>query len=191
MDKKQLVTKAYDYAKEEIEKYGMPTKEHFELSYQKAIWLGNKFNVDIDISKIGVCLMDLKLGQAFKEGTLPNHIKMSADASRMLIDKATISKEDKEKIINCIEAHHGTVEYKWMEAEICANADCYRFIHPKGVFAAVVSFGKRFDNLQDVLKNTKLKMDEKKSIVSLDIVKEELEPYYKQFSQLFEEVMKE
>jgi hypothetical protein len=76
--------------------------------------------------------MDLKLGQAFKEGRSQDHVQMSVDAVRVFLDRFDdLDTSKKEKIINCVEAHHKDVPFTCIEAEICANADCYRFLHPK------------------------------------------------------------
>ncbi len=82
------------------------------------------------------------------------------DATKIFLEKYPLTKEEQKKIINCVEAHHKGVKFNCVEAEICANADCYRFLHPK--------------------------MNEKHKILSLDICKKELEPYYQEFKKLFE-----
>ena len=76
--------------------------------------------------------------------------------------------------------------YICIEAEICANADCYRFLHPRGILTGANLFFNRFNDLDKALENTEKKMDEKYNIMSLDIVKEELEEYYQQFKRLIE-----
>ncbi|MFH1508612.1 MAG: hypothetical protein ABIE68_00365 [bacterium] len=129
--------------------------------------------------KTGIALMDIKLGQALKEKRLSEHVAMSVDASKVFIHKFNLDKETENKIINCVEAHHKDVNFNCLEAEICANADCYRFIHPKGFFAYLVLLGKRSDDFFDCLDQVENKLDEKINILSLDICKEELNDYYK------------
>ena len=75
--------------------------------------------------------MDIKLGEAKKEGCLKEHSKISADATKNFLQQFDINDELKNKIVNCVEAHHATIPFTSKESELCANADCYRFIHPK------------------------------------------------------------
>jgi hypothetical protein len=82
-----------------------------------------------------------------------------------------------------VEAHHGTIPYTCIEAEICANADCYRFISPKGVFGYFTTLGKRPLDFLACLDEAEKKLDEKYAILSLDICKSELEPYYQTFKE--------
>ncbi len=178
-----LTREAREYALSEIEKYESPILVHFEISEQKAIELAKKLDADETIARVGIVLMDLKLGQALKENRLKEHVSMSAEASKVFLKKFNLDKETEDKIINCIEAHHKDVDFKCIEAEICANADCYRFIHPRGFFAYLTLLGTRYDDFDDCLSQVETKLDEKKNILSLDICKEELNGYYTTFKK--------
>lgn len=178
-----LIKKSKKYALSEIKKYGMPIPVHFDISEQNAIRLAKKLNANETIVRVGVVLMDLKLGQAFKEKRLPEHVLMSTDASKIFLQKFNLDEGIKNKIINCINAHHKHVKFKCIEAEICANADCYRFVHPRGFFAYLTLLGKRYDNFDDCLNQAETKLDEKNNILSLDICKKELSNYYKTLKQ--------
>ncbi len=161
-----------------MEQFGHPNRVLFDISEKKAIELGEKLNADKIIVQVGICLMDIKLGQAIVENRLAQHVQMGVEAAKVFLDKFKIDEISKEKIINCIEAHHNDVPYTCIEAEICANADCYRFISPKGVFISLISASKRYDKFEDCLNWVEMKMDEKYNILSLDICKQELEGYY-------------
>lgn len=178
-----IVEEARKVALAEIEKFGIPIMIHFEISEKKALELAERFEIDRQIVHLGVILMDLKLGQASKEGKLAEHVKMSSEAAKKFLDMFDLDEEMKKKIINCVEAHHGQVPFICKEAEICANADCYRFIHPRGFFAYLTILGRRFDNFKDCLGQTEKKMDEKHGILSLDICKKELDETYRVFKQ--------
>lgn len=95
-----------------------------------------------------------------------------------------LSDEQKENLIKCVEEHHGVDKFYSIESEIVCNADCYKFIHPKGVFDYCSILGRRFNNLSKELEQLEYKMDEKYNAMSLDIVKNELEPYYNSFKKL-------
>lgn len=182
-----IVQESRRYALSEIDKFGLPNPVHFGISEEKALELAEKLNADKKIVRIGICLMDLKLGQAFKEDKLKQHVEMSVEAAKGFLNRFDIDDASKEKIINCIEAHHGTVPFKCKEAEICANADCYRFIHPKGFFLYLTVLGRRNPDFSGCLAMAEKKMDEKRGILSLDICKQELDIYYKVLKKLIED----
>ena len=175
---KQLLKEARALAVAEIEKYGLPNLLHLEISEQKVIELSEELNADKDIALLGVYLMDVKLGQAFKENILPQHVKMSVDATKKFLAKFDIDISIKEKVINCVDAHHGDIPFKCLEAEICANADCYRFASPKGFFIYLTVLGRRNSDFYECLAMAEKKMDEKYNVLSLDTCKKELEPKY-------------
>jgi len=181
---KEIIEKARELALEEIEKNGVPHLELWEFSNQKGQELANKLKADKNIVMIGTVLMDIRLGRAKKENQLQKHTSMGAEATKEFLNNFNLDEETKNKIINCVEAHHGTKEYICKEAEICANADCYRFIHPKGVFNYLMNKGKAAKEFNKALEEIKYKLEEKHNILSLDICKKELEPYYKMFKEL-------
>lgn len=179
-----IIEQAKRFAQKEMEKYGMPGPIHFEISENKAEELTEKLGVDKMITLVGVYLMDVKIGGAFWQGKPKEHVKMSVEATKEFLEGFNFDKETKEKIINCVEAHHSDVPFICKEAEIVANADCYRFIYPKGFFYFLLTLGKRGLGFDEALNYAESKLDEKYKILSLDICKQELEPYYHQFKKL-------
>ncbi len=175
----EIIKKAREYAVSEIYKYGTPAIGHLDFSEKKGLELAEKLKADKKIVQLGTILMDLKLGQAKKENRLSEHTKMSAEDSKKFLTQFGINIKLINKIVNCIEAHHGNIPFDSIEAEICANADCYRFIHPRGFFVYLTLLGKRHKNVDECLEQAEKKMDEKHNILSLDICKKELEGYYK------------
>ena len=185
IDIKDIVSAAEKYALREIELYGTPKTEHFNLSNKVGQKLAKRLKADKDIVMLGTILMDLKLGECFKEGKLGEHIKRSSDAAKEFLRQYSLEDGFVDKVINCIESHHGS-QYICPEAEICANADCYRFLHPRGIFSAFVLWGSRDQSLDRVIAEVEKKIEEKHRILSLDICKKELESNYKKIVKLFE-----
>ncbi len=173
-----IVQESRKYALSEIEKFESNTTILFEIAEEKAIELSTRLSADERIIRVGIALMDLKLAQAVKESRSPEHVAMSVEAAKVFLQRFDISESDKEKIINCIQAHHKDVPFTCIEAEICANADCYKFIHPKGFFAFIHLLGKRDSDFNNCLKIAEEKLEEKHDILSLDICRKELESHY-------------
>jgi len=179
----EIVKEARSFDLKEIKKFGIPHLTLFKISEKKALELAEKLNADKSITLIGVYLMDVKLGEAHVKNKKEEHVKMSVNATKKFLEKFDLDKETKKKIINCVEAHHGQVPFICKEAEICANADCYRFLHPKSFLVTLYLFGKEF-RFEEALNFLEAKIDEKYKILSLDICKKELEKYYHQFKEI-------
>jgi len=132
--------------------------------------------------------MDIKLWQAIYEKRVLDHIKMSSDFSRKFLSNFDINKKTLDIIIECIEWHHWKEKFNNLEAEITANSDCYRFLSSRLIIHFLVNSKKMFwDNFLESIKFIESKMDEKMNIVSLDLLKKELEPVYKDFKKYFKD----
>lgn len=183
--KKQLLDDVLKLAQENIP----PAPKHLEISIQKGKMLAEEYNADKELVLIGICLMDIKLSEAMGQNKAIEHVKMSSDFAKEYLNNYDISLEEKEKIINCVEAHHGKAPFTCIESEICANADCYRFIHPVGVFTYAGVLARRTNDFNEQIKQLKLKLDEKHNILSLEKVKEELGDYYEIYSKQFNDIL--
>lgn len=159
-----------------------------EFSLDKGLELASYYNANPDIVYIGICFMDIKLKEALSLNKQPEHIKMAVEFAKEFMKDYDISNDYKDDIINCIEAHHKTVPFKCLEAEICANADCYIFIHPIGVFNYMGLLNRRGKSLSEQVVQLQSKMKEKHNIISLDKAKEDLEDNYQMFMKLFGEI---
>ena len=181
---KEMVKKAEEFALSEIEKYGLPPKFLFVSASENALRLAKKLNVDENIVGISIWLIDVKLPQALKEGKQPEHVKMSSEATKNFLEQFNLDENTKNKIINCVEGHHKGVEWVCKEAEIVANADCYKFLLLKNWLKFLSNLLKREMSFEEALKYAEAKADEKWSILSLDICKKELEPDYKLIKEI-------
>src|SRR3989339_1253165 len=182
----EIIKKARKWALEETERYGTPYVGHFDLAYEVGQRLSIELDADKDMVAVGTYLMDIKLGQAKAEGKIEEHIGMSAKATTEFLKQFGIVEDIRQNIVNCVEAHHATIPYQSLEAEICANADCYRFLHPRGLFGYFILHGSHSLDFDSGLEKAENKLEEKWNILSLDICKKELEPYYRMFKELID-----
>jgi len=185
MISEKLASGSVEYAYSEIEKYGLPTKLHFDLSLKKGREIAEKLDADTALVQVGVALMDIKLGEAFSTGRLAEHVRMGVEAARDFLVKYELNGELREKIVNCIEAHHGAVPFSCLESEIVTNADCYRFMHPAGVIHYIGTLSKRGLTLEKLVEQAEAKLDEKYALLSLDVSKAELLPFYEDMKRIF------
>jgi hypothetical protein len=176
-----VIQRAREIAFLETDKYGTPPRVMLDLVEMKSVELAKKLGADTNIVRLATYLIDLKLGEAISSSRLSEHVKMSADASSDFLAQFDIDELSVGKVINCVEAHHKAVEFSCIESEIVANADCYKFIHPTGVFSYFPVLAKRNLEFYDILKQVEEKLDEKYQTLSLPAAKEELEGYYHTF----------
>lgn len=183
----EVIAKALELAVLEINKYGAPKIEQFDIANIKGQQLAVELKADKDIVLLGTMLMDLKIGQCIKENRLLEHVQESVLAAQEFLKQFNLTEEVYKKIISCIESHHGVTNYFCLEAEICANADCYRFLSPAGFFHGFMVYNGRGLNFQEVLAQLEKKIEEKHNILSLNICRAELEDYYLTFKKLIRE----
>lgn len=183
---KDLVKNADTAMREETKKYNQDIELLYDIALEGGEKLAKIYHANIDIVKIGMSLMDLKLLEAQSLGIPKEHVKLSTEATKEMLKDYNLTEEEKENILHCVTEHHGVEKYFSIESEICANADCYKFLDPKGVFAYCSLLGRRFHDLTKEWKQLEYKMDEKYSTLSLKEVKDELNPYYEQFKSLLE-----
>lgn len=172
-----IVQEARAFAVAELDKYNDPPADFMMLAERKVVELAKHLHANVHVAQVGYYFMDLKLSQALQEKRLPEHVAMSVAAANRFLDAHKVTGAMRDKIINCIAAHHKDIPFSCIEAEIVANSDCYKFIHPRGFLAYLHLFGKRGDFLS-ALGQAEKKLDEKWAILSLDVCKKELEGYY-------------
>ncbi len=164
-----LIKFAYAWAQKEVDTYG--TRPPFFLPFEKGQVLAKQLNANADVVSLGALLMDIKLLEALHLKKAPEHIKMGVAASRDFLRSYGAEPKLIDAVIHCIEAHHGTIPYQSIEAEICANADCYKFLTTKNwlnFFAATNDEEPGY---------AEQKFNEKVGVLSLQLCKEELAPH--------------
>lgn len=172
---KEVIEKAKDLVKVET---ANAVRQLFHFANEAGQELAEKLNADKDLVMLGTLLMDVKLKQAMKENRIQDHVQMSFDAAKEFLSQFDLPEETVKKILNCVEAHHGDKPYICIEAEICANADCYKFLPVSNWMRYITILSKRDSEFEECLKQAEAKAEEKWKVLSLDICKEELEPHY-------------
>lgn len=166
-----------EFAYQQSEEYLIPPVFYLDISRKKGQWLAEQLKADKDVVLLGTLLMDCQLGVAIKHGKQSDHIEMSAiKAEEILSRYPDLDLKDKENILACIRQHHGAKKFYSLEAEICCNADCYRFASVEGFLG-----GLRYTRdmpLMDLMKLLSSKADEKWNALSFKICKDELKPQY-------------
>jgi HD superfamily phosphodiesterase len=173
----ELIKKAREFSYEQYKKTSMPSKGHIDLSTRVSLRLAKELDANTEIVEIGTLLMDCLIGQAFKAGRIQDHVEMSAEKTKDILDKFDLESKTKDNIIACVREHHGVDKFYSIESEICCNADCYRFISVEGIaYSFMNPVGMSLPDLSRLLTE---KVDEKWNALTLDTCKRELKPQYK------------
>lgn len=179
---KDFLKQARKLAYDEVEKTGIPLRLHVDLACEVGKRLAKELGADVDIVEAGVLLMDCLIGRAIQAGKLEDHVKMSLGGANKLLNKSSLSDEEKENIRHCVLEHHGASKFYSLESEICCNADYYRFTSVLGF-----SYGLRYLRdmpFKDLVGLLAKKVEEKWNLLSLDICKKELGPQHKILTDL-------
>lgn len=186
-----LIEKVDKLNRDEIRKYNPDTEFLYDVALNAGIKLAKEYGANENIVKISMALMDLKLPEASHRSIVKQHIPMALEvANEMFKDIDCLSEYNKENIIKCVEQHHGIEKYFSIESEIVANADCYKFVHPKGTLYYSSLLGRRFHDFNKELDQLEFKLNEKYNIISLPLVKEELDSYYTNLQKSITEARK-
>lgn len=186
----ELVKKVDDFCREETMKYRPNILFLYDLAMENAVRLAKEYNADENIVRIGISMMDSKLPYAGHIGTPKEHIKMGVEKIEEFLKDVDTDEKTKENIIKCVEEHHGVEKFYSIESEIVANADTYKFVHPKGVLYYASMLGREKNDFTFELEQLEFKLKEKYNVISLDSVKEELTPYYEFFEKSIAEAKK-
>lgn len=191
MTLEELIKISYDYNESELEKNKSEIGVLDDLALEHAVRLAKKYHANETVVRIAMNFMDSKLPEASKEGVPKEHIGRSLAVTKEYLEKVIdASEEDKQNIINCVAEHHGAEKYSSIESEICANADCYKFMSARGIMAYASILARRHNDLDFEWNKLEAKMDEKYNILSMEEVREELEPTYLMFKDILEAARK-
>lgn len=117
---------------------------------------------------VGTYLADLFITEAKATGDITKHVSMALDYANKIFALEKIQKQDAEIILEIIATHHGGKQ-KHIESKLFKNADCFKFLDPKGVFHI---FSATYDRIEEgfekAIQYTMFKVEEKFSLVDLN-----------------------
>lgn len=181
------------YSEEELIKYNYDIAPLNELALKEGARLASIYHADEDVVLIALSLMDSKLPEAVRLNSPKKHVEMSIEACKdIFLNVEDLDETKKKNILKCIEEHHGVEkEFYSIESEVVANADCYKFLSPKGIMIYASILGRRLNDFEEEWNQLEKKMDEKIKNLTLDITKEELIDCYSNFKRYIAECRKQ
>ena len=186
MTNQELLVKIDEKAREQTELFGNPSKLNYDTANKNAVLLARSIGADETLSEIGTRLMDIKLGECIKQGKQPEHINRSYEYTKSLLEEFGVNKRTKQILLDCVKFHHGAPggKYPTKEAEVVANADCYRFIGYAGLYGNIMTTRSWGLSQNDSIDYLLSKLNEKRAVLSIKKAKADLEPIYTELVNL-------
>ncbi len=177
MESEKTMQKIREVALVEVQNNNAPPELYTCLAIEKGIQLAKKMNADAQVVEAALWLCDSRIGPCLRENRVKDHIVESLEFARTALVTTNASKDFIEKALQVMSEHHSKT-HKYVEGEIVANADAYKFLPPIGSLHLLWTEGKRSDSYKKSLDYVYHKIEEKWNVLTIQECKDEMrEPY--------------
>lgn len=183
----ELLEEADTLAQQEIAKYGLPSKKNYDTANKKGLQLAKQLGANTQVIQLATRLMDVKLGEAKHNNRIQDHVHLSVQAAEKFLNQQQANPKLIQQVLACVHEHHQT-SWSSKEAEICANADCYRFLDLNNWLSFIHEQGRKQQPYTETLALAIQKFEEKRAILSLQICKEELKEHQRIIQELIDKM---
>lgn len=180
-----IVNLSKELMRKQTQKNKAPAWLLTELAIEKGKELSKKCDVDERLVLSSLYLAHTVFSPIWKGEIQKNHPKLSAEFVKKHLDEWNIDKNEQEIILNAIEAHHNKVPTKSKIAEVVKNAECFKFVTIKGSLIWLHELGLRQVPFEEAIDKVIQKMEQKRSLLTLDDCKKEAEGNCNKILELF------
>ena len=180
-----LIKLSKDLMRQQTEKNKAPAWLLTELAVRKGKELAKKHGVDEKLVVSSLYLAHTIFSSVWKGEIQKKHGKLSAEFVRPFLEKWGVPEEDKNIILNAIEAHGGEMPVETKVAEIVKNAECFKFVTVHGSLIWLHECGIRGYPFDEAVDKVLEKMEQKRSLLTLPDCIKEAERNSKEIISLF------
>lgn len=156
-----------------------------ELAIEKGKELAKKYNEDERLILASIYLAHTVFDRVWGGEIQKAHPKLSAEFAKDYLNEWKVSDEEQHIILNAIEAHHNHIETETKIAEIVKNAECFKFVTVEGSLIWLHELGIRQVEYDEAKEKVIKKMEQKRSLLTLEDCIEEAEINCKEIIKLF------
>ncbi|MCL2229342.1 MAG: hypothetical protein FWC00_05985 [Firmicutes bacterium] len=170
-----LLSKDLMYSQTQVNK--APAWLLTELAIEKGKELSKHYGADERLVLTSLYLAHTVFSPIWRGQVQQNHPRLSAEFVVSYLDKWGVSNDDKKIILESIEKHHvistppqkNRATGKPSTMEIVKNAECAKFVTVKGALIWLHELGLRGVPYEEAVDKVFKKMDEKQSLLTLDV----------------------
>ena len=156
-----------------------------ELAINKGKELCKVFKVDERLVLTSLYLAHTVFSPIWNWDIQKRHPELSAKFVKNRLEEWRVSKEEQDIILNAIDAHHNKIPTNSQIAEIVKNAECFKFVTIEWSLIWLHELGLRQVPFEESIDKVIKKMEQKKSLLTLDICKSEAEVSCNKIINLF------
>lgn len=186
-----VINKARELMRQQTRKNRSPAWLLTEMAVEKGRELAKKHGADERLVVVSLYLAHTVFDQEFMGKIQKKHTKLSMEFVKGHLDEWEVPEEDREIILNSIEAHHDHFPTKSLTAEVMKNAECFKFVTLEGCLIFLHECGLRKDSFETAVEHVLKKVEQKRRLLTLPDCIEEADGNIKMIRGIFDAVRKE
>jgi hypothetical protein len=180
-----MVGKARNLMRQQTEKNKSPAWLLTETAVEKGRELARRHGADEEMVVVSLYLAHTIFDQEFGGKIQKNHPRLSTDFIRKHLEEWEVREEEREIILNSIEAHHDHVPTRSLEAEVMKNAECFKFVTLKGCLIFLHECGLRKDDFETAVDHVLRKVGQKRKLLTFPDCEKEADENIRKIKEIF------
>lgn len=163
----ETIIAAKKLMKDQTKKNGAPVWRLTEIAVDRGRKLAKKYGAIEDLVVISLYLAHTVFSKDIGGEIQQNHMFLSADFADNFLASRGLPINERNKVKNAIQAHHGQIEAESLEAEIVKNAEGFKFLSLEGAKEFLLDLQARGMNKEQAKKELIRKMKQKFGYLTL------------------------